>query len=254
MADSQDLRAEVRREIIATPVEGVGNDPFPADGSGFYEPFVRDAPATAIAFHRYLRALEGSSTLDVRLLHLIWMGVDALVTHLFAPGAQAHARAALDHGATTEELFEVLSIACAVSNRSCELMAPMLAEELARAGHTVDDGPTTVAQQAIKDEFVERNGFWSDAMDLCMRLLPAYFPKMLALGHALESAPVLAPIERALVFVGLSASPPVLDVEGARRHVRRALELGAPPADVLSAFTACAGLGAHAFAVGVAGK
>ena len=55
------------------------------------------------------------------------------------------------------------------------------------------------------------------------------------------------------MFVGLSSSPPILDVEGARRHVRRALELGAPPADILSAFQLNAGLGAHAFAVGVSG-
>jgi len=246
-----DLRAQVRAEIIATPVEGVGNDPFPADGSGFYEPFVRDSPETAIAFHRYLRALEDSSTLDVRLLHLIWMGVDALVTHLFEPGAKAHARAAVAHGATSQQLFEVLCIACAVSNRTCELMVPMLAEELERAGHARTASSLTAEQLDVKDRFIARDGYWTDAMELSMLLLPEYFPKMLELGHSLVGDSALQPVERALVFFSLSASPPILDAEGARRHVRRALELGATPDDVRSALQANAGLGAHAFAVGV---
>jgi len=250
MTATDDLRARVREEIIANPLEGAGGDPFPEDGSGFFGPFVRESPQTALAFHRYLKALEDASTLEVRLLHLIWMGVDAVVTHLFDVGAQMHARAALDHGATVEQLFEVLCIASAVSNRSCEQMVPMLAEELARAGHPAGPAPLSDEQQAAKDRFIARNGYWTDAMELSLAVLPDYYPKVLEL-HSLSSDSALTPIERALVFFALSASPPILDVEGARRHDRRALELGADPDDVRSALQSCASLGVHSFAVGV---
>jgi alkylhydroperoxidase/carboxymuconolactone decarboxylase family protein YurZ len=246
-----ELRAAVRAEIIATPAQGVGSDPFPADGSGFYEPFVRDAPATALAFHRCLIALEKSCTLPHRLLHLIWCGVDTLVTHLFPLGAQMHGQAALAHGATPEQLFETLSIACAVSNRTGELIVPVLVEELERAGHPLASAPLSEAQADTKRRFIERNGFWVDAYELAMRTFPDCFHETLELGHALRSEPALAPIDRALVFLGLAASPPIVDVENSRRYARRALELGADPADVRSAVLCCASLGSHAFAMGV---
>lgn len=247
-----DLRSKVREEIRATPSSGVsGPDPFPPDGSGFYEPFVRDAPETALSYHRYMGALESRSTLELRLLHLIWAGVDALVTHLFPIGARAHAHLAMQHGATIEQVFEVLCMASAVSNRTCEIMAPVLLEECGRAGVEMPGAEASVYESETKQRLVDRDGVWTDAMDVAMRVFPEYYARTLELGHALRSEPTLSAAERALVFLALTSSPPALDVDRARLYARRALELGASPDDLRSAVQSCAGLGAHAFSLGV---
>ena len=56
---------------------------------------------------------------------------DASATHLYVPGLKLHMRNAVRHGATAEEIMEVLEIASVIGIHTATTAAPVLAEEAA---------------------------------------------------------------------------------------------------------------------------
>jgi alkylhydroperoxidase/carboxymuconolactone decarboxylase family protein YurZ len=77
--------------------------------------------------------------LSPKLAELLSIAFDASYTHMYAPGTRRHIKAALAHGATIEEIMEVLKLCVIQGIEAANLAVPILAEELARA---VDEGPT----------------------------------------------------------------------------------------------------------------
>lgn len=69
--------------------------------------------------------------LPPKLVELMAIAADASCTHLYVPGIRRHIQGALAHGATIEEIMEVLKLCGAQGVDACELGAPVLAEELA---------------------------------------------------------------------------------------------------------------------------
>lgn len=74
--------------------------------------------------------------LTPKLAELLSIAFDASVTHMYGPGTRRHIRAALKHGATMEEIMEVLKICVAEGIQAANLGVPILAEELERIEHT----------------------------------------------------------------------------------------------------------------------
>ncbi len=65
-----------------------------------------------------------------QLAELLSIAFDASVTHMYSPGTRRHIRAALKHGATMEQIMEVLKICVAEGVQACNLGIPILKEEL----------------------------------------------------------------------------------------------------------------------------
>jgi alkylhydroperoxidase/carboxymuconolactone decarboxylase family protein YurZ len=78
--------------------------------------------------------------LSPKLAELLSIAFDASYTHMYAPGTRRHIKAALAHGATIEEIMEVLKLCVIQGIEAANLAVPILAEELARA---VDEGQPT---------------------------------------------------------------------------------------------------------------
>ena len=71
-----------------------------------------------------------------KLAELPSIAFDASITHMYAPGTRRHIKAALKHGATMEEIMEVLKICVAEGTQACNHGVPILAEELAAVSAT----------------------------------------------------------------------------------------------------------------------
>jgi len=74
-----------------------------------------------------------SGPLEPKVKELIYIAIDAATTHLYEPGLRQHIRNALKHGATQEEIMEVLELVAVLGIHSCTLGVPVLMEELAAA-------------------------------------------------------------------------------------------------------------------------
>ncbi len=67
--------------------------------------------------------------LPPKVKELIYIAINANVTHLYEPGLREHIRRAFDQGATKEEILEVLELISSMGIHSCSLGVPVLAEE-----------------------------------------------------------------------------------------------------------------------------
>jgi alkylhydroperoxidase/carboxymuconolactone decarboxylase family protein YurZ len=66
------------------------------------------------------------------LVELLSIAFDASYTHMYAPGTRRHIRAALQLGATPEEIMEVLELCVVQGVQACNLGVPILKDEIAR--------------------------------------------------------------------------------------------------------------------------
>ena len=68
---------------------------------------------------------------------LIYISYDIAATHLYVPGTKLHIRNALDHGATPEQILEVMEIAAMLGVHDVTTAGPILAKELYGRGITL---------------------------------------------------------------------------------------------------------------------
>lgn len=89
-----------------------------------------------------------TGTLEPKVKEFIYIAFDAAATHLYVKGWKLHMQNALGYGATKEELLEVMEIASVMGMQAATTAFPILAEELARAGRTTEDGTTADGSSA----------------------------------------------------------------------------------------------------------
>lgn len=74
-----------------------------------------------------------TGTLDPKVKELIYIAIDASTTHLYEPGLRQHIRNAIKHGATKQEVMEVLELVSVLGIHACTLGVPVLLEEFEAA-------------------------------------------------------------------------------------------------------------------------
>jgi alkylhydroperoxidase/carboxymuconolactone decarboxylase family protein YurZ len=70
-------------------------------------------------------------TLEPKVKEFIYIAFDTAATHLYVKGLKLHIENALGHGATPQEILEVMEIASVLGIHAVTAAAPILAEELA---------------------------------------------------------------------------------------------------------------------------
>src|SRR5262249_58372244 len=98
-----------------------------------WNPFVELDPAWTDLFMATGTGIYASGLMTPKLIELLSIAFDASYTHMYAPGTRRHIRAALQVGATMEEIMEVLKLCVVQGVQACNLGVPILAEELAAA-------------------------------------------------------------------------------------------------------------------------
>jgi alkylhydroperoxidase/carboxymuconolactone decarboxylase family protein YurZ len=90
-------------------LDPVWTDQFIAAGAGFYT----------------------SGVLTPKFVELISIAFDAAITHMYAPGTRRHIKAALNLGASVDEIMTVLKLCVSQGANALDFSVPVLAEELA---------------------------------------------------------------------------------------------------------------------------
>jgi alkylhydroperoxidase/carboxymuconolactone decarboxylase family protein YurZ len=71
--------------------------------------------------------------LESKIRELVYVAVDAATTQLYEPGTRIHMENALKHGATREEIMEVLALVSVVGVHTIAMGLPVLLDELKKA-------------------------------------------------------------------------------------------------------------------------
>ena len=67
--------------------------------------------------------------LEPKVKEFVYIAIDAATTHLYEPGLRQHIRNAIGHGASKEELMEVLELVTAIGVHTMTDSVPILVKE-----------------------------------------------------------------------------------------------------------------------------
>jgi alkylhydroperoxidase/carboxymuconolactone decarboxylase family protein YurZ len=186
--------------------------------------------------------------LSRRLVELIGVALNAACTNLNEDGVRRHIRAALEAGATRDQILLVLKCASVMSIHSCSLGAPILLEEARAAGvQPVAKAPAaTPACDRMKSA-----GQWNPAWDPFYELDPVWTDEFMATGIGIYASGVLPAKEIELLSIAFDASYTHMYAPGTRRHIRNALKAGGTMEEIMEVLKLCAAHGVQACNLGV---
>ena len=189
-----------------------------------------------------------SGVLPRKEVELISLALHCACTNLNEPGTRRQIRAALDAGATRDEVLWVLKGGAAMALHSCSLGVPILLEEMKAAGVTAPGGPKpeTPACDAMK-----AMGQWNTAWDPFYELSPLWTEEFLAFGVGLYTGGLFTPKFIELISIAFDASVTHMYPPGVRRHIKGALAAGATPEEIMAVLQLCVSMGLQAVAQGV---
>ena len=172
-----------------------------------------------------------SRVLSRKFIELVGVGLNAACTNLNPDGTRRHIRAALEAGATREEILFVLTCAAVMSMHSCSLAAPMLLEEAKAAG--VQPAPRQHTEPTLACDAMRTMGQWNTAWDPFFALDPVWTDEFMATAVGIYQSGVLPPREVELISIAFDASYTYMYAPGTCRHITAALKLGATLEEVM---------------------
>jgi len=185
--------------------------------------------------------------LDIKTIELICVGLNAACTNLQADGTRRHIRAALEAGATRDEILMILKMASVMAIHSCSLGAPILLEEAQAAGielsHKQAETPACDQMKAI--------GQWNTAWDPFYQLDPIWTDQFMATGIGIYASQLFSPKLIELLSIAFDASITHMYAPGTRRHIKAALKLGATMEEIMEVLKVCVAFGMESFQVAV---
>ena len=189
-----------------------------------------------------------SGVLPRKLVELIGVAVNAACTNLNPDGTRRHIRAALDAGATRDEILFVLKCASVMSIHSCSLGAPILLEEAKAAG--ARPAPKSIGATPACDK-MKAIGQWNAAWDPFFELDPVFTDQFMATGGGIYASGILPAKDVELLSIAFDASYTHMYAPGTRRHIHNALKSGATMEEIMEVLKLCVVQGVQACNLGV---
>lgn len=195
-----------------------------------------------------------SGTLSPKVRELLYLAVNASITSLNESAVKYHIEAALDCGASQQEILETLELISTVGLHAVLLSLPILKEVAGDSGDVMlpSSGTLTSRQEEIKAEFVRgRGGVWSPNLETILRADPEFLASFIPYGVAAWETGSLEPKIRELIYIAIDATVTHLYAPGIRQHMRFALHQGATPLEILEVLELVAHIGIYAPALGM---
>jgi alkylhydroperoxidase/carboxymuconolactone decarboxylase family protein YurZ len=170
------------------------------------------------------------STLDPKLAAFVRLKIDVSATHLYAPGVRRHIKAAIELGATREELLEVIKLSAVIGIHACATGVPILAQELVHAGRQ-SAPPESTHPTPVCDGLRAQNQF-NPLWETLYNWDRVWLEKFLAMGAGIWRDNILPPLWIELLCIAGDAALTHMYSPGTRRHIATALALGADRAQI----------------------
>lgn len=190
-----------------------------------------------------------SHILPTKTVELISVALNAACTNLQPEGTRRHIRAALEAGATRDEILMILKMASVMSIHSCSLGAPVLLEEAQAAGVTLQ--PREGGEATPACDRMRAIGQWNVAWDPFYELDPAWTDEFFATGLGIYQSGLMSPKLVELLSIAFDASYTHMYAPGTRRHIKGALKAGATMEEIMEVLKICVVHGVQACTLGL---
>jgi alkylhydroperoxidase/carboxymuconolactone decarboxylase family protein YurZ len=189
--------------------------------------------------------------LENKVKEFIYVAINASSTHLFSPGIQMHLKAAIEFGATRDELMEVLELTSTVGIHAANAGVPILLEVLNEEGLSPNTVTLDERRDTLKQRFIEEQGYWDASWDALLSLDPDFFEAHAQFAAIPWRAGHLEPKIKELVLCALDAAATHLYRPGIKTHMRNAIRLGATQDEIMEVLEIVSVIGIHGALIGV---
>lgn len=189
-----------------------------------------------------------SGVLPRKLVELIGLAVNAACTNLNPEGTRRHIRAALEAGATRDEILMIFEMGSVMAIHSCSHGVPILLDEAKAAGVRPAPRP---AQPTPAIDKIKAIGQWNAVWDPFLELDAAFTDEFMAAGVALYASGLMSAKEIELLSIAFDASYTHMYAPGTRRHIHNALQAGATIEEIMEVLKLCVVQGVQACNLGV---
>jgi alkylhydroperoxidase/carboxymuconolactone decarboxylase family protein YurZ len=184
-----------------------------------------------------------------KFVELVSVSLNAACTNLNSDGTRHHIRAALQAGATRDEILFALKCGSVLSIHCCSQAAPILLEEAKAAN--VKLTPRTATEPTPACDAMRKIGQWNTAWDPFFELDPVFTDEFMAMGAGLYKAGIMSSKEVELLSIALDASLTHMYAPGTRRHIKNALQAGATMEEIMEVLKLCVVQGVQTFNLGL---
>lgn len=188
--------------------------------------------------------------LDDKIKEFICIAVDANATHMYMPGVRQHIKAALEVGATPQEIMEVLELSATLGIHAMNIGVPILVEVLTEKGLRTGPAELTAYQEEIKADFTKTRGYWHAFWDEMLELDPELFAAYTEFSSHPWRHGTLEPKIKEFVYIAFDTAATHLYVKGLKLHIENAVGYGATPQEILEVMEIASVLGMHAVTAG----
>ena len=189
------------------------------------------------------------SVLPRKFIELVSVSLNAACTNLNPEGTRHHIRAALEAGATRDEILFVLKCGSVLSIHSCSQAAPIVLEEAKAANVQLTPRANTEPTPAC--DAMRKIGQWNTAWDPFFELDPVFTDEFMAMGAGMYKSGIMTPKEVELLSIALDASVTHMYAPGTRRHIKNALKAGATLEEIMEVLKLCVVQGVQTFNLGL---
>jgi alkylhydroperoxidase/carboxymuconolactone decarboxylase family protein YurZ len=216
-----------------------------------WDAILRFDPAFLHAYTDFSDVSARKGALDPKTRELMFIAVDAAATHLYLPGVEQHVRGALAAGASAAEIMEVIELTTSLGIHAMNVGMPILLDVLrARGALSEDESPLTEDQRHLKDEFIEKRGYWNAFWEPILVHDPEIFATFLRFSAVPWETGTLAPRVKEFVYIAFDCAATHLYTGGLRLHMEKALDYGAEPAEIIAVMEIASCIGIHAATTG----
>src|SRR5918998_4703520 len=186
-----------------------------------------------------------SGVLEPKVKEFIYIAIDANATHMYLPGVRQHIKAALQLGATPQEIMEVLELSATLGIHAMNIGVPILVEVLEEKGLRTGPAPLTGEQERLKAEFTKTRGYWHAFWDEMLELDPEMFEAYTEFSSVPWRSGTLEPKVKEFVYIAFDTAATHLYVKGLKLHIENAIDHGATAQEILEVMEIASVLGIH---------
>lgn len=205
------------------------------------------------AYNQLLQVSARRNTLCAKERELICVAVNAQVTYLNQAATGHHIRQALAAGASVAEVAETIQLAASLGTHSMLIGVPIAHEVFQELGIAapVEDPSQDAYRETLKAQFIEDRKYWAPSWDTVLAYAPEYFEAYLSLSRIPWASGPLDERFKELVYIAIDVATTHLFESGIRTHIKKSVEYGASPEQIIDVMTLASNIGAHTSLMGI---
>jgi alkylhydroperoxidase/carboxymuconolactone decarboxylase family protein YurZ len=211
-----------------------------------WEALSQIAPKYLEGYINIQQAARSKQRLSKKVQELVFLSVAASCTHIHLPAIRAHVTAALQAGATKDEVFEAIGLSYLLGVHTLTLGVPILFELMEELDISQENYKMDANREAIKQDFINQRGFWPETFTVLLNMDPDFFQSYTEFSSfSYSTSKALEPKVRELIVCAIDSATTHLYARGTKIHMKNALNLGATPDEIIEMLEITSLMGIH---------